>query len=255
MKEHRFSLCNIDRFNGYSIRPPPSTCTVAFTDASSFAFADFSTCFGDSVVPVMWTSEEAAQSSTFRELKDILYVLVSYASQLQSKRVTVKTESQSAANIVSVGSSKSHLLDIFQLCLENAIVLEAQWTPRSLIDRADMLSRFIDPDDWSLHPSVFRLLDARWGPHTIDRFASHYITQLPLFNSKYASPRTCGVDAFIQDWSRWHNWLCAPPRSLPWSRHSNNSQMAFSRFLAIFAFRLTLVPAICLVFPPSTQDT
>ena len=158
----------------------------------------------------MWASEEVAQSSTFRELKDILNVLVSYASQLQSKRVIVKTESHSEARIVSVGSSKSHLRYIFQLCLKNAIVLEAQRIPRSLKEKALMLSQFIDPDDWSLHPSVFLLLNARWGPHTMYRFASHYNAQLPLFNSKDTSPGSCGVDAFIQNWSRWENWLCPP---------------------------------------------
>ena len=97
-------------------------------------------------------------------------------------------------------------------CLDNAIVLEAQWIPRSLNDRAGMLSRFIDPDERSLHPSVFCLLDARWEPHTIDSFASPYNAQLPLFNSRYASPGSCSVDAFTEDWSRGDsdNWLCPP---------------------------------------------
>lgn len=73
-----------------------------------------------------------------------------------------------------------------------------------------MLSRFIDPDDWSVHPSVFHMLDARFGPHTVDRFSSHYNFQLPLFNTKYASPGSCGVDALTLDWSGHNNWLCPP---------------------------------------------
>ena len=27
----------------------------------------------------------------------------------------------------------------------------------------------VDKDDWRVNPSVFRLVDAKWGPHTIDR--------------------------------------------------------------------------------------
>ena len=56
-----------------------------------------------------------------------------------------------AARIVAIGSSKANLqalaMDIFNLCLVNSIVLEAQWIPRSLNERADLLSRFVDKDD------------------------------------------------------------------------------------------------------------
>lgn len=107
-------------------------------------------------------------------------------------------------------------MDICQLCFRQGISLETQWIPRSHHDRADVLSRFIDPDDWSVHPSVFLMLDARFGPHTVDRFSSHYNSQLPHFNTKYASPGSCGVDALTQDWSGRNNWLC-PPASLKWS--------------------------------------
>ena len=88
--------------------------------------------------------------------------------------------------------------------------MEAQWIPRSLNERADLLSRFVDKDDWRLNPSVFRLVDAKWGPHAIDRFASYYNAQLPSFNSKFASPGCSGVDALVQDWSRENNWVCPP---------------------------------------------
>ena len=113
----------------------------------------------------MWESEDIGQSSTFRELKAIFYVLLSYVAQLKLKRVKIFTDNQAAARIVAIGSSKSHLqalaMDIFNLCLANSIVLEAQWIPRSLNERADLLSRLIDKDDWSINPSVFRLVDAK----------------------------------------------------------------------------------------------
>ena len=101
-------------------------------------------------------------------------------------------------------------MDLFQVCLSNDIVLEAQWIPRSANERADQLSRFIDKDDWSVHPSVYKLLNAKWGPFTIDRFASYYNSQLSRYNSKFASPGSCGVDARAQDWSSENNWMCPP---------------------------------------------
>ena len=78
-------------------------------------------------------------------------------------------------------------MDIFNLCLANSIVLEAQWIPRSLNERADLLSRFIDKDDWSINPSVFRLVDAKWAltqliafrPITMPSFRGSTLNLLP----------------------------------------------------------------------------
>ena len=89
---------------------------------------------------------------------------------------------------------------------------------------ADLLTK----DDWSINPAVFRVIDAKWGPHTIDRFASHYNAQVPRFNSKFASPGCSGVDALSQDWRNENNWVCPPVygrvfrRFLLWSRDIPN---------------------------------
>ena len=53
-------------------------------------------------------------------------------------------------------------------------------------------------------------LDAKWGPHTVDRFATDYNAQLLRFNSKFASPGCSGVDTLAQDRSAENNWLCPP---------------------------------------------
>ena len=74
--------------------------------------------------------------------------------------------------------------------------------------KADLLSRFVNKDDRSVNPSVFRLVDDKWGPHTFNRFAAYNNAQLPRFNSKFASPGCSGVDALVQDWSGENNWLC-----------------------------------------------
>ena len=101
-------------------------------------------------------------------------------------------------------------LQIFQTCIRNKIELDVQWVPRDCNEQADLLSRFVDKDDWAVNARIFRIIDAKWGPHTIDRFASYYNSQLPRFNSEHASPRSSGVDSFAQDWSNDNNWLCPP---------------------------------------------
>ena len=214
LEELKFWYCNIDSFNGFSIRPPISTHIVMFSDASDTAFGGYLSSQEVAAASGMWTAEDACQSSTFRELKAIYFVLLSYIDRLKSRRVKIFTDNQSAARIVAIGSSKQHLqslaLSIFDLCLSNHIVLDAQWIPRSFNEKADLLSRFVDKHDWSINPSVFRVIDAKWGPHTIDRFASYYNSQLPRFNTKFASPGSIGVDAFVQDWSGENNWICPP---------------------------------------------
>ena len=58
--------------------------------------------------------------------------------------------------------------------------MEAQWIPRSLNERADLLSLFVDKDDWRVNPSMFRLVDAKWVP-------TRLTISLPRFNSKFGA--------------------------------------------------------------------
>ena len=212
LEELKFWYLNIECFNGYSIKAPLVSSIVIFTDASEMAFGGFSACLDGSPVSCMWQPGDLRTSSTYRELKAICFVLLSFVDKLYNKNVKVFTDSQTAARIVVVGISKPHLqllaMDIFQLCLANHIVLDILWIPREENERADLLSRFIDKDDWSVNPSIFQIVNAKWGPHTFDRFASYYNAQLPRFNSKFAAPGSDGVDALAQNWSKENNWIC-----------------------------------------------
>ena len=61
---------------------------------------------------------------------------------------------------------------------------------------------------------VFQSLNARWGPHLVDRFSSYFNLQVVRFNSNYFSPGCTAVDALAQDWSSDNNWLCPPAHSI-----------------------------------------
>ena len=185
-----------------------------FCDASDYinAFGGFQFRLNDQPVSGMFTPFESQQSSTFRELKAMFYVIKAHVVSLRHKKVKVFTDNKNASRIVSIGSSKQHLqslaINIFQLCLENDILIDAQWIPCGANSRADLLSRFVDKDDWSLNSEIFTQLDGIWGPHSVDRFASHYNAQVPRFNSKFMSPGCSAVDALSQDWRGQNNWLC-----------------------------------------------
>ena len=83
--------CNIDCLNGYSIRPPSATHTVMFSNTSDVAFGGFSASLDGTVISGMWEPEDIGQSSTFRELKAIYFVLLSYVARLKHKRVERKS--------------------------------------------------------------------------------------------------------------------------------------------------------------------
>ena len=65
-------------------------------------------------------------------------------------------------------------LQLFEAQLEGKFSLQAVWQPSELNVRADYLSRVAAMlhHAYRLRPAVFRWLDKRWGPHTIDSFAS-----------------------------------------------------------------------------------
>ena len=47
-------------------------------------------------------------------------------------------------------------------------------TYREKNQQADYLSRSVDHDDWMVNPYIFQWIDSIWGPHIIDKIATHY---------------------------------------------------------------------------------
>ena len=126
----------------------------------------------------MFTEAERQESSTYRELLAIQFVLSSFSSFLPNS-----TDSQGAGRIVQVGSMNFNLhklaSDIFSFCFKFGIELDIEWVPRSLNEKADYLSKIVDYDDWELVPEFFRQLDELWGPFTVDCFATCYNRKVP----------------------------------------------------------------------------
>ena len=149
--ELKFWYCNIDCLDGYSIRPPLATHTVVFSDASFVAFGGFSASLDGTVISGMWEPEDIGQSSTFRELKAIYFVLLSYVARLKHKRVKIFTDNQGAARIVAIGSSKINLqalaMDIFNLCFVNSWKRDGSQgrLMKEQIFSADLLTKMTGP--------------------------------------------------------------------------------------------------------------
>lgn len=219
MNELQFWFHHMEDFNSRSLWCSPSAVRIAYSDASSTGYGGYIVEHGSYVACGQWTQVEKLKSSTWRELRAVELTLQSLVSDLSGHRVKWFTDNQNVAHILLVGSRKPELqagvFRIFCMCFCNAIVLEPQWVPREDNVIADELSRIIDLDDWQLNPVVFSIVDDRWGPHSVDRFAADYNTQLSRFNSRYAVPGCEAVDAFTVHWGSEFNWWCPPLGLVP----------------------------------------
>ena len=217
--ELKFWSDQLEDFNGQDIWHSPYAIRFVFSDASNTGYGGYTIEHGYHIAQGQWLSEEASQSSTWRELRAALNVLESLANKLLNQRVRWFTDNQNVVRILTVGSRKPVLqkeaMAIFRLSVSSQVRIEPEWIPREANQQADLLSRIVDRDDWSLHPELFLMLDTKWGPHTIDRFASYFNAQLPRFNSRFWNPGSEAVDAFTCNWSGENNWWCPPIYLIP----------------------------------------
>lgn len=162
-----------------------------------------------------WTELEASQSSTWRELEAVHRVLKSCTKIVQHKVVALYTDNKNVSYILASGSNVRSLHDIclaiHDWCIKYEVSLSATWIPRKQNVHADYLSRCHDCDDWSIRQSIFEYLNQKWGPYTVDRFATHYNAKCLRFNSRYWVPGTEAVDSFTQCWRGERNWVVPPP--------------------------------------------
>ena len=201
---------NIVSLNSRNIVPYQAPFLLSFSDASNVACVAY-LVGTEEVSHRMWSSSEAENSSTWRELKAVHFALTSFKNSVQGKSVKWHSDNQGA---VDIGSPNTELhsiaLDIFNLCRKFNVRFVSQWVPRELNTCADDISNIVDFDDWYTTQGLFAHLDNIWGPHTVDRFANALNAHLPRFNSRFRVPGTEAIDAFSVSWAAENNWLVPP---------------------------------------------
>ena len=185
-----------------------------YSDASSTGIGAI---FENNVCYRNLDNTEKGESSTYRELLAILHSINSFDRVIVGKNILWHTDNMAAATIVRVGSSKPKLQDlankIFQASKEENLNLKVTWIARDKNYDADLVSKTIDYDDWTVNDNVFHYLQNIWGKFTIDLFADNKNTKCKKFCSRYWCPNTFMVDAFSFDWSNEHCFI-APPTYL-----------------------------------------
>lgn len=92
----------------------------------------------------------------------------------------------------------------------NHIDLQIEYIRSEDNTAADTLSRINPAEETRLSAMALDLIQRRWGPHSVDRFASPESAQLPRYNCAYPAPTSSGLNAFAQSWAGENN-LAHPP--------------------------------------------
>lgn len=185
-----------------------------------------------------WTLRIQQQSSNYRELLAVLMGLQSFKDDLRNRSIQVLSDNVTTVAMIngmggSVASLDTIARSIHIVAMEENIKLQAKYLSGTKNWRADLLSRIESSYEWKLHPKLFQMLDRKWGPHDVDRFASITSTQLPTYNSMFYDPFTSGVDALAQkNWSQMNNYVNAPFALLPRVLNVINLQNASATVIA-----------------------
>ena len=133
-----------------------------------------------------------------------------------NKRILWNVDNYAASIIVTKGSNKPDLQElavgIQEICLSANITLIIKWIPRESNCTADLISKYVDVDNWEITDELFEYLDSVWGAYTIDRFVNGVNKKVGRFNSKFFEEGCAGTDAFQFDWRGEVN-LFVPPVS------------------------------------------
>jgi hypothetical protein len=151
-----------------------------------------------------------------KELYAVYFSVCSFKTLLQGQCVLVHEDNVVAQWALHKLSSRVPglmriLRRLFSVLQEHNITLQVTRV-RSEDNLADAYTRFHDRNDYCLSWRWFEYLDALWGPHTFDRFATQVNARCAQYNSMFWDPGTQGVDAFLYDWSQGHhnNWANPP---------------------------------------------
>eukprot|EP00736_Rhodelphis_marinus_P008539 Rmarinus@m.5301 len=218
--ELQWWLEHLEHFNGRTFEQQEETATLT-TDASDSGWGGSATISGQATQATwgFWDSDQGHLSINARETLALLHSLGSFLPLLRGRTVLWLTDNATALAYVRNGGGRNPRLttiakQIWRMTSTHRIDLLPKFLPGSLNVTADRLSRMPhDPTDWQLHPKWFRRAEARWGPHTVDLFATAANAQLPRFFAGRPQPGCAGVNALAHPWGGEVPWI-HPPYSL-----------------------------------------
>jgi hypothetical protein len=182
-----------------------------------------------------FSTSEMAECSNVREILANLYTLQALVRFVTNLRVDRRLDNAGAVqalggilpacpNRIFGGSSQARIqslvIETDNFCLQHNIDCHTIWVPRSLNSNADAMTKICSGDhfSYSLIPEIRDYIQASFGEHTIDRFASRNNVQVASgrYNSKFFEPEATWLNAFSCHWkfspsgTLENNWIHPP---------------------------------------------
>lgn len=197
-------------------RPP--TDRTLHTDASRLAWGGVL----DGTVPAqgMWRGRDRGRHINYLELMAVYLSLQQFEGELQGASLLLWEDNQTVVQVLTNRTTRSpelmHLLRrVWRLIDLAGINLEVRYIPTDENTFADYLSRGSPLDELVLRPAAFASLERRFGPHTVDRYATAMNAQLRVFNTPLPMHGSAGAGALAQDWMGENNYVFPPVGELP----------------------------------------
>ena len=193
-----------------------------FTDASDTSVGAFnagSRARREQICRVDLPAHLVGTSSTLRELWGVLQCLRAFIANgtvVAGDTVGVGTDSQCAFYGVDRACSRtpvnhSMIKNIYEVATAAGIKITIFWVPREQNSAADAISKVGDRTGYGLAQGTLRRVQAAFGRHDVDGFASALNTTCPAYVTRWLDPDAESTDAFRADWSDGRRWYIFPP--------------------------------------------
>jgi len=168
----------------------------------------------------VWNREWRSRHINEKELRATIETIRAFESELAGKTILLKTDNRVAMAYINRMTGRIQALadiarELIELVQKIGAKVQATYIGTKENREADELSRWKDTHDWTVKEEVSNMLQKRFGPHTIDRFADRHNTKTKRFNSWRREQGSEGVDAFSMSWKGENNWVVPPIPLLP----------------------------------------
>jgi hypothetical protein len=203
--------------NGRSIYKPIETAYL-YADSGDYGWG--AVLNDDSNYPArdFWSATDRLQHITWKEIRAVRHVVELFLPQLKGRHALLHEDNTTLVAALTKLTSwtpvmTTELRRLWYLLDTNDIYIRPRYIRSPANVCADTLSRELDTKDCQLNPRLLEHLEARWGPHTIDRFASMLNTQPPRFNARWRDPQCEDFDCLRMSDAAWRreNNYCSPP--------------------------------------------
>jgi len=184
----------------------PSRVAVMLTDtAQSVGWGAYLPETGN-VAHSSHSASKKRQPIHLLEMQAILHSLSSFTHLLHGHQVECCMDNKTALACLVNGGSSCPMMTLMAkqiytlLDSISASLYKAVWVKGSLNVKANAASRWVNHNDWTVHPHHIHRMWLELGLWTIDRFADHINHQVARFNSLFLVSGTEAQDTFSVTW-------------------------------------------------------